>query len=181
MAQAMVALSGVRPAYIHNEAARQRESAPPSPVRPGFITRLRVRARKDGEAGYTLVELLVVVAILGLLTLIATPFVIGYLDRTRVSTAKTEIANIASGLDLYKLDVGRYPTTAEGLDALIHQPQGVDNWNGPYIKKVNGLKDPWGRPYLYRSPGQHGDFDIYSYGVKGEAGASGDKPQVANW
>src|SRR5215472_15892266 len=133
------------------------------------------------EAGYTLVELLVVVAILGLLTLIATPFVLRYLDSAKVSTARTEIANISAGLDLFKIDVGRYPTTEEGLDALMKAPAGVDNWNGPYIKKATGLKDPWGRPYLYRSPGQHGEFDIYSYGAKGEASASGDKPQVANW
>ena len=136
-------------------------------------------ARRD--AGYTLVELLVVVAILGLLTLIATPFVLKYLDSAKVSTARTEIANISAGLDLFKIDVGRYPTTEEGLDALMKAPQGVDNWNGPYMKKVTGLKDPWGRAYLYRSPGQHGEFDIYSYGAKGEASASGDKPQVANW
>lgn len=133
------------------------------------------------DAGYTLVELLVVVAILGLLTLIATPFVLGYLDRTKVSTAKTEIANIAAGLDLYRLDVGTYPTSEQGLDALMHAPQGVDNWNGPYMKKTAGLRDPWGRPYFYRFPGQHGEYDIYSYGAKGEEGAEGAKPQVANW
>ena len=133
------------------------------------------------DAGYTLVELLVVVAILGLLTLIATPFVLHYLDTAKVSTARTEIANIAAGLDLFKIDIGRYPTTEEGLDALMKAPAGVDNWNGPYIKKTAGLKDPWGRPYLYRSPGQHGEFDIYSYGAKGEAAASGEKPEVANW
>jgi len=149
-------------------------------AKSGWCGVLRARTgRRDG--GYTLVELLVVVAILGLLTLIATPFVIGYLDRTKVSTAKTEVANIEAGLDLFKLDVGRYPTTAEGLDALQHAPQGVDNWNGPYMKKATGLKDPWGRPYLYRSPGEHGDYDLYSWGAKGETGAAGEKPQVANW
>ena len=140
-----------------------------------------VMTKRDGEAGYTLVELLVVVAILGLLTLIATPFVLRYLDSAKVSTARTEIANISAGLDLFKIDVGRYPTTEEGLDALMKPPAGVDNWNGPYIKKTAGLKDPWGRPYLYRSPGQHGEFDVYSYGATGEASASGEKPQVANW
>jgi general secretion pathway protein G len=139
---------------------------------------LRVGSR---DSGYTLVELLVVVAILGLLTLIATPFVLRYLDSAKVSTSRTEIANISAGLDLFKIDIGRYPTTEEGLDALMKAPAGVDNWNGPYIKKATGLKDPWGRPYLYRSPGQHGEFDIYSYGAKGEASASGEKPQVANW
>src|SRR5215469_860342 len=142
-----------------------------------FRTRWKRPSAKTGfqsEAGYTLVELLVVVAILGLLTLIATPFVLRYLDSAKVSTARTEIANISAGLDLFKIDIGRYPTTEEGLDALMKAPAGVDNWNGPYIKKATGLKDPWGRPYLYRSPGEHGEFDIYSYGAKGEASASGE-------
>jgi general secretion pathway protein G len=157
--------------------------APPRKISPlrRKIFRPSRQGRVQSEAGYTLVELLVVVAILGLLTLIATPFVLRYLDSAKVSTARTEIANISAGLDLFKIDIGRYPTTEEGLDALMKPPAGVDNWNGPYVKKATGLKDPWGRPYLYRSPGQHGEFDIYSYGAKGEASASGDKPQVANW
>lgn len=153
----------------------------PTPKKHFVFFRPSPKGRVGNEAGYTLVELLVVVAILGLLTLIATPFVLRYLDNAKVSTARTEIANISAGLDLYKIDIGRYPTTEEGLDALMKPPAGVDNWNGPYMKKVAGLKDPWGRPYLYRSPGQHGEFDIYSYGAKGEASASGEKPQVANW
>jgi general secretion pathway protein G len=140
----------------------------------------RPSLKQRADSGYTLVELLVVVAILGLLTLIATPFVLRYLDSAKVSTARTEVANISAGLDLFKIDVGRYPTTEEGLDSLMKPPQGVDNWNGPYLKKAQGLKDPWGRPYLYRSPGQHGEFDIYSYGAKGQA-SEGEKPQVANW
>lgn len=149
-------------------------------MRNSALTDRMYTGGKRSDGGYTLVELLVVVAILGLLTLIATPFVLGYLDRAKVSTAKTEIANIAAGLDLFKLDVGRYPTTAEGLDALEHAPTDIDNWNGPYMKTARNLKDPWGKPYLYRSPGEHGEYDLYSYGQKGEAG-SGGKPQIANW
>ncbi len=139
---------------------------------------LAVRKR---EHGYTLVELLVVLAILGLLAAIATPQVIKYLNHARVSTAKTEIENLSSALDLYKFDVGSYPTTQEGLAALITAPAGVTTWNGPYIKKNSTLTDPWGHPFNYRSPGQHGEFDIYSYGPNAEDNANGGKPAIANW
>lgn len=143
----------------------------------GKLAEFRVR----DEAGYTLIELLVVLAILGFLAAIATVQVIHYLDSAKVSTAKTEVSNIAAGLDLYKLDVGNYPTTQQGLEALEKAPDGVQNWNGPYIKKTTALNDPWGHPYNYRSPGQYGQFDLYSYGPKGDEGNTGAKPLVANW
>jgi general secretion pathway protein G len=139
-----------------------------------------IKARR-GEAGYTLIELLVVLAILGFLAAIATPMVIHYLNRAKVSTAKTEVSNISAGLDLYKLDVGNYPSTQQGLEGLIKAPDGVNNWNGPYIKKTTALNDPWGHPYNYRSPGQYGEFDLYSYGPKGDEGNTGAKPLIANW
>lgn len=139
-----------------------------------------IRARR-GEAGYTLIELLVVLAILGFLAAIATVQVIHYLDSAKVSTARTEVSNIAAGLDLYKLDVGGYPTTEQGLVALVKAPDGAQNWNGPYIKKTTNLNDPWGHPYNYRSPGQYGEFDIFSFGPKGDEGNTGAKPLVANW
>ncbi|MGH6876167.1 MAG: type II secretion system major pseudopilin GspG, partial [Rhizomicrobium sp.] len=123
------------------------------------------RPGQSAEAGYTLLELLVVLAILGLLAAIATPMVLHYLDSAKVSTAKTEVSNLAAGLDLYKYDVGSYPTTEQGLAALVSAPQGVDNWNGPYVKKTTKLADPWGNPYKYRFPGSHGEFDLYSYGA----------------
>jgi general secretion pathway protein G len=131
--------------------------------------------------GYTLLELLVVLTILGLLTLMATPYVIRYLESGRVRTARTEIANIGAALDLYQTDVGQYPTSAQGLDALLRAPPAVDNWNGPYLKKVGALNDPWGHPYVYRSPGQHGDFDLFSYGASSNAANDNEKPAVANW
>jgi general secretion pathway protein G len=139
-----------------------------------------IRARR-GEAGYTLIELLVVLAILGFLAAIATVQVIHYLDSAKISTAKTEVSNIAAGLDLYKLDVGGYPTTQQGLESLVKAPDGAQNWNGPYIKKTTNLNDPWGHPYNYRSPGQYGEFDIYSFGPKGDEGNTGAKPLIANW
>lgn len=133
-----------------------------------------------GERGYTLVELLVVLAILGLLAAIATPQVIKYLDHARVSTAKTEIENLSTALDLFKFDVGRYPTTQEGLTALVSAPPGSVTWNGPYIKKNSNLIDPWGHAFHYRAPGQHGEFDIYSSGPEDRDDLSGH-PALANW
>lgn len=138
-------------------------------------------ARLRREEGYTLTELLVVLAILAFLAAIATPAVLKYLDSAKFSTAKTEIANISAGLDLFKYDVGRYPTTQEGLEALMKAPQGVEDWNGPYLKKNATLNDPWKHPYKYRSPGEHGDYDLYSYGPDGDKAGSDSKPAVANW
>lgn len=138
-----------------------------------------IRRFFKAEHGYTLMELLVVLAILGLLAAVATPYVTRYLDEAKVRTAKMEVANISSSLDLFRYDVGRYPTTQEGLNALLKAPPGVENWNGPYIKKTNGLNDPWGHPYVYRNPGEHGEFDISSNGAKGNL--SGGKPEIANW
>ena len=140
----------------------------------------KFRAQR-GEAGYTLIELLVVLAILGF----SRPsrrrwsFITSTAPRSR--TAKTEVSNISAGLDLYKMDVGRYPTTQQGLEALMKAPEGADNWNGPYIKKTTKLNDPWGHPYNYRSPGQYSEFDLYSYGPKGDEGNTGAKPLIANW
>jgi general secretion pathway protein G len=133
------------------------------------------------DEGYTLLELLVVLTILGLLTALATPYVIRYIESGRVKTARTEVANISAALDLYKSDVGQYPSSAQGLDALVKPPGGVDNWNGPYLKKIGEIKDPWGHPYNYRSPGQHGEFDLYSYGNSAKPSNDNEKPEVANW
>jgi general secretion pathway protein G len=126
-------------------------------------------------------ELLVVLAILGLLAAIATPMVLHYLDSAKVSTAKTEVSNLAAGLDLYKYDVGRYPTTQEGLQALVSAPEGADNWNGPYVKKSTKLADPWGHPYNYRFPGSHAEFDLFSYGAHPDTVKNDEKPAIANW
>ena len=132
------------------------------------------------ESGYTLIELLVVLAILGFLAVISTPAVFKYLESAKVSTAKTEVANLSASLDLFKLDMGRYPTAAEGLEALRTAPSGLADWNGPYVSRTTTLNDPWRRPYQYAYPGEHGDFDLYSYGPSGESG-NGAKPAVANW
>jgi general secretion pathway protein G len=135
---------------------------------------------KHAQAGYTLMELLVVLAILGLLTSIGTVMVLRYLDSAKIGTANTEKATFAGALDLFKMDVGRYPTTDEGLEALVKAPPTAENWNGPYLKVTN-LNDPWGHPFIYRSPGEHGEFDLYSYGPKGKEGAGDANPPIKNW
>ena len=134
-----------------------------------------------GEKGYTLMELLVVLAILGLLTAIATPFALHYLETAKVKTAKTEIANLGAGLDMFKADVGHYPTTQEGLIALLKKPDDAENWDGPYIKKDDSMNDPWGHTYNYQSPGQHNDYDLYSFGPEKQLQPGEKKPVVANW
>src|SRR5512145_1543515 len=115
-----------------------------------------------GQAGFTLIELLVVLVILVLLASLVAPRVIGYLGSSRTKAAKVQIQSLSTALELYKVDTGRYPTTSEGLRALVAAPPGVTSWNGPYLTKKEVPTDPWGRPYTYRSPGEHGPFDIAS-------------------
>lgn len=147
------------------------------------MTALAKNLRRRGEDGYTLIELLVVLAILGLLAAVATTQMLKYLSSAKFSTAHTEVESFSSALDLFKLDVGRYPSTQEGLGALLADPAGVENWNGPYVKATTSLNDPWGHPFIYRSPGEHGEYDLFSYGPNGANGEStnaGDPP-VKNW
>ena len=133
------------------------------------------------ENGFTLVELLVVLAILGLLVALAAPRVMKYLGSARSDTARIQIEKLSGILDLYRLDVGRYPTDQEGLRALVEKPAQVDSWNGPYLKNRESLTDPWGAPYTYRSPGQHGEFDLYSLGADGKEGGEDADKDITNW
>jgi len=137
------------------------------------------RARRSG--GFTLLELLVVMAILGLLIGLVAPQVIKYLGRAKTDAAKVDIRNIEQALDLYRLDVGRYPSQQEGLQSLIAKPTGVDHWQGPYIKQTKAPTDPWGNPYHYRIPGEHGDYDLYSLGADNAPGGTGENQDVVNW
>jgi general secretion pathway protein G len=135
----------------------------------------------DPAAGFTLIELLVVLAILGLLVALVAPQVMGYLGRARTDTARIQIQNIASALDLFKLDVARYPTQDEGLRALVERPTGLSAWNGPYLKQSSVPADPWGRPYSYRIPGEHGEYDLYTLGADNTPGGTGENQDVTNW
>lgn len=137
--------------------------------------------RTARNSGFTLLELLVVLVILGLLASIATPQVLKYLARARTQSAAIQIHDLAAALDLYRLDVGRYPATQEGLDSLVQAPAAVQNWNGPYVKKHQMLLDPWGHPFNYRIPGEHGDYDLYSLGADSAVGGEGENQDVVNW
>jgi general secretion pathway protein G len=133
------------------------------------------------DAGFTLLELLVVLAIMGLLAAIVAPQVLKYLGQGRSQTAKVQVQNINAALELYHLDVGRYPTADEGLKALVAQPQTAAGWNGPYLKKASALDDPWGQPYLYKIPGGHGDVDVYTLGSDKAEGGTNEAKDVGNW
>lgn len=138
------------------------------------------RARR-GEAGFTLLELLVVLAILGLLAAIVAPQVLKYMGTSRTQVAKVQIENIDASLEHFDADVGRYPTPEEGLEALVHQPPNVANWNGPYMRKDSGLTDPWGEKYHYANPGKHGEVDVWSLGSDHAEGGTGEAKDVGNW
>jgi len=135
-----------------------------------FASSVRARAqaaRTRREAGFTLVELLVVLAILGLLVAIATPQVLKYLGRAKVDTANIEMKSLGTALDLFMIDTGRYPTQQEGLAGLVSNTDNLPTWHGPYLKSNSVPLDPWGHPYQYRMPGQHGDYDLFTLGPDG--------------
>jgi general secretion pathway protein G len=131
------------------------------------------RAKDDGEQGFTLVEMLVVITIIGLIMGLIGPRVLNYLSESKVKAAKIQLQSFASALDLFYLDAGRFPSTAEGLAALVKQTPGVSAWNGPYLRGGNVPNDPWSHGYVYRSPGEHAPYDIISYGSDGQEGGSG--------
>ena len=144
------------------------------------MTRNSSRTRRR-ERGLTLIELLVVLLIIGLIAAFAVPQVMKYLGGARQDSAAIQINQLSGILDLYRLDVGRYPSASEGLDALLEQPSGAEGWNGPYVKKAQSLVDPWGKPYEYRVPGRHGEFDLYSLGADGSEGGEGEDADVVSW
>jgi general secretion pathway protein G len=131
------------------------------------------RRQDSGEAGFTLVEMLVVITIIGLIMGLIGPRVLNYLSESKVKAAKIQLQSFSSALDLFYLDAGRFPTSAEGLAALVQRTPGVTTWNGPYLRGGNVPNDPWSHPYLYRSPGERGPYDIMSYGSDGQEGGSG--------
>lgn len=130
------------------------------------------RARQ-GEAGFTLVEMLVVITIIGLIMGLVGPRVLNYLSESKVKAATIQIQSLEGALDLYFLDLGRYPSTAQGLAALVQRPGAAAAWNGPYLKTGAVPNDPWGHPYLYRSPSDRGPYEIVSLGADGQEGGAG--------
>ena len=130
--------------------------------------------------GFTLLELLVVIVIIGLLAGLVAPRYFEQVGKSHTKIAKAQIDSLEKALDQYRLDVGRYPTSEQGLAALNTKPQGVDRWTGPYLKK-DVPPDPWGAPYLYKSPGEHGDYDLMSLGSDGQPGGTGEASDVTSW
>lgn len=136
--------------------------------------------RRRGEAGYTLVELLVVITIIGLIVGLVGPRVLNYLSDSKVKTAKIQIQGFASALDLFYLDAGRYPSSTEGLNALVQRPAGVSAWSGPYLKGGTVPADPWGKPYIYRAPGPNAPYEIISRGSDGQEGGTGNAADISS-
>lgn len=137
-------------------------------------------AGSGSEDGFTLVELLVVLVILVLLASIVGPRVIGYLQSSRSKTAQVQIESLSTSLELFHIDVGRYPTTAEGLDSLIKQTGKAPGWSGPYLTKGSVPLDPWGQPYRYEAPGKRGPFDLYTFGGDGKEGGTDENADIYN-
>jgi general secretion pathway protein G len=133
-----------------------------------------------GEGGFTLLELLVVMVIIGLLAGYVAPRYFGQIGKSEAKVARAQLDALEKALDQYRLDVGRYPSTEQGLSALVTKPTNEGRWSGPYLKKSVPL-DPWGRSYLYKSPGEHGDFDLVSLGKDGQPGGSGEAEDIKSW
>jgi general secretion pathway protein G len=133
----------------------------------------RERQHRPGEAGFTLVEMLVVITIIGLIMGLIGPRVLNYLSESKVKAARIQLQSFSSALDLFFLDAGRYPSSSEGLAALMQRTPGVAAWNGPYLKGNTLPNDPWNHSYVYRSPGEHGPYEIVSYGADGQEGGRG--------
>lgn len=141
---------------------------------------IRTLSRRISCRGFTLLELLVVMVILGLLAAYVAPRYFSQVGKSEVKAARVQIEAFGKALDQYRLDVGHYPTTEQGLNALIARPENENRWDGPYLSKAVP-PDPWGRPYSYKYPGQHGEYDLVSLGTDGQPGGSGQAADIVSW
>src|SRR4030043_538130 len=132
------------------------------------------------ERGFTLIEILVVIIIIGLLAALVGPKLFGKVSTAKLKAAKAQIELFGTALDALRLDIGRYPTTEEGLKVLREKPSGVERWNGPYLPKEIPV-DPWGKPYIYKCPGEQGEYDLITYGLDGVEGGEGENQDVVSW
>ena len=138
------------------------------------------RQSQRRQGGFTLMEMLVVLAILGLLASLVGPAVLNQLGGAKSKTAAIQIKDLEQALEMYKLDVGRFPTTSQGLDALVKKPAGASGWNGPYLKS-SVPEDPWGGDYQYKYPGERAEVDLFTHGADGNPGGEGEDSDVGNW
>lgn len=135
----------------------------------------------SNDTGFTLTEMLVVLVIIGLLAGLVAPRVIGYLSTSKTKTAKVQLKNIQTALELYLIDNGGYPSSDQGLQALMSKPDVAASWHGPYLTNSSGLNDPWQRKFVYKLPGDHGDYDLFSLGRDGRNGGDGEDGDVLGW
>jgi general secretion pathway protein G len=140
-----------------------------------------ISSRRSNIQGFTLIEMLVVLGIIALLATLVAPQVIKYLSKAKTDTATAQIKNLQSAIELYFLDTGHYPPSNEGLLSLIKAPEGLMNWNGPYLRNREGLIDPWGKPYVYVIPGRTNEYDLTSYGLDAEPGGDGENKDISAW
>lgn len=140
----------------------------------------RIRHLKSVQGGFSLLELLVVMVIIGLLAGYVGPKYFAQIGKSEIKAAKAQIDALGKSLDQYRLDTGHYPSTEQGLNALVTKPANESKWDGPYLSKAVP-KDPWEKPYIYKNPGEHGDYDLLSYGKDGQAGGSGEAADIVNW
>jgi len=140
----------------------------------------QVKPTQPAQRGFTLLELLVVMVIIGLLVGYVAPKYFAQIGKSEVKAARDQIDSLGKALDQYRLDTGHYPTTEQGLAALVTKPANEVKWDGPYLAKAVP-PDPWGRPYLYKNPGEHGDYDLLSLGKDGQAGGTGENADLTNW
>ncbi len=168
-------LIAIEAATATSEAASDSERLNKRTGSPARLARCAGRAKsRDGEAGFTLVEMLVVITIIGLVTALVGPRVLSYLGDSKVKAAKIQIESFSAALDLYYLDNGAYPTASESLTALVQCPSSAAAWNAPYLRTGSAPDDPWGHPYIYKVPGDHAPYEIDSYG----AGTAGDSQSM---
>jgi len=150
-------------------------------INAALILNRRRRRARHAERGFTLIEILVVITIIALIMGLVGPRVLNFLAESKLKAAKIQIESLASAVELYYLDTGQYPSSSEGLNALLSRPGSVTGWNGPYLKGNAVPNDPWGKPYIYRVPGQNGAYDIGSYGADGQEGGTGAAADIVSW